>query len=145
MHKMYLKQIDFTKHKEDLIEIIDMLMYDVKENNHDFYCHVEEELYELAYGKVLTEERAKEIVKDMRPYGMHWTMEQTKQVQMQKGLQAMKDIDFFIVMNSAYNDYHDLFDEDLEKYVLFTKKFIHDEDAKSDKVYMYFTTIPSKD
>lgn len=145
MHKMYLKQIDFTKNKESLSDIIDMLMYDVKEHNHDFYCHVEEELYELAYGKVLTEDRAKSIVKDMRPYGMHWTIEQTKQVQVQKGLQSIKDIDFFVVMNSAYNDYHDLFDDDLEKYIMFSKKFIHDEDAKSDKVYTYFTTIPRKD
>ena len=45
-------------------------------------------------------------------------------------------------MNSAYNDYRDLFDDNLDMYVHFTKKFINDEDAKEGKVFTYFMKIP---
>ena len=48
-------------------------------------------------------------------------------------------------MNSTYNDFHNLFDEDISKYVEYTKSFIKDEDAKEDKVFLYFTTIPKRD
>lgn len=47
-------------------------------------------------------------------------------------------------MNSAYNDFHNLFDEDISKYVEYTKSFIKDEDAVEDKVYKYFTKIAKK-
>jgi len=45
-------------------------------------------------------------------------------------------------MNSAYNDYNDLFNDDIESYVKFTIDFIEDEDAGNGKVFKYFTTIP---
>jgi hypothetical protein len=47
-------------------------------------------------------------------------------------------------MNSAYNDYHDLFAENVDYYVKYTNNFIKDEDAVDDKVYYYFTMIPKK-
>jgi hypothetical protein len=49
--------------------------------------------------------------------------------------------DFFVVINSAFNDYRDLFGDDLSNYVKFTDEFINDEDAKKGKVFKYFTTI----
>ena len=48
-------------------------------------------------------------------------------------------------MNSAYNDFRDLFDKDIEAYARYTKNFIMDKDAKEDKVFLYFTTIPKRD
>jgi hypothetical protein len=45
-------------------------------------------------------------------------------------------------MNSAYNDYNDLFKDNIEYYAKFSKDFIKDEDAKEDKVYYYFSMIP---
>lgn len=45
-------------------------------------------------------------------------------------------------MNSAYNDYHDLFVDDIKMYTKYSKHFILDEDAINCKVYEYFTTIP---
>ena len=47
-------------------------------------------------------------------------------------------------MNMAYNNYHDMFEEDLDKYVEYSKLFIHDEDAAEGKVYTYFMKIPKK-
>ena len=43
---------------------------------------------------------------------------------------------------AGYNDYKDLFNEDIESYIRFTIDFIKDEDAKQDKVFLYYTTIP---
>ena len=55
---------------------------------------------------------------------------------------GIRDIDFWIVLNSAFNDYRDLFEDNLEMYVKYAKDFIMDEDAKSNKVFKYFTIIP---
>ena len=45
---------------------------------------------------------------------------------------------------SSYNNYNDLFAENLDYYVKYTNNFIKDEDAVDDKVYYYFTMIPKK-
>ena len=44
-------------------------------------------------------------------------------------------------MNQAYNDYKDLFNENIEMYARYANDFINDEDAKKDKVFLYFTQI----
>jgi hypothetical protein len=119
---------------EDTIEILEQY-YPEK------YKKYEMKLYEMAYGCVLNEEMAKEIVSKMRPYGEKWTIEETSNIQRDYGV-GFRPEDFYVVINSAYNDYNDLFAEDIEKYVRFTSDFINDEDAKQDKVYIYYTTIP---
>jgi len=102
----------------------------------------EMELYKMAYGSVLSEEMAKEIVSKMKPYRMRWSIEETEEVQNQFGLDNIRPVDFFVVMNQAYNDYKDLFNENIEMYARYANDFINDEDAKKDKVFLYFTQIP---
>ena len=119
---------------EDIMEII---------NKYDEQCYKEMEmkLYKMAYGNVLSRKMAENIVHKMRPSGMRWTFEETKDLQRQYGVDNINDVDFFIVMNSAYNDYRDLFQDNIEDYMKFTIDFIEDEDAKQDKVFLYYTTI----
>jgi hypothetical protein len=45
-------------------------------------------------------------------------------------------------MNSAWNDYNDLFKDNIEYYARYSYDFIKDEDAVDDKVYYYFTMLP---
>ena len=145
MHNCYMEKILADGKHEGMVElrkVFDKAMYHMKEVDKDEYEHLEMCLYKAAYGKVLTEEMAREIIMEMRPYGMHWTMEQTKAVQAQHGLSDIKPCDFWVVMNGAYNDYHDIFEEDLDMYVKYAKDFIKDEDAKEGKVFTYFTSIP---
>ena len=78
----------------------------------------------------------------MKPYGEKWSIEETQKIMQQYGINNVKNVDFYVVINSAYNDYRDLFQDDIEKYVRFTMNFIQDEDAKIDKVFLYFTEIP---
>lgn len=142
--KMMLKHIIDKGKTEDMYKLNDMLndlICDLKEKDYDMCCKYKKDLYELAYGKTLTKEFAEDIVKKMQPYGLHWTIEQTNDVKRKYNLNDISEIDFFIVMNMAYNDYQELFEDDIEKYVKYTKMFINDKDANKDKVYNYFTSV----
>ena len=119
---------------EDTMEIIET--YD--KECYDKYLM---KLYTMAYGNKLNKEMAQEIVNKMRPYGQRWSFEETQKIQEQYGINNIRSEDFYIVINSSYNDYRDLFNDDIEKYIKFTINFIEDEDAKPDKVFLYYTTI----
>lgn len=121
---------------EDTLEII-------QKYDDECYKEYEMELYKMAYGSNLNKEMAENIVHSMRPYGQHWNIEETQRIQEQYGMTNINPVDFYIVINSAYNDYNDLFNDNIEMYVRFTNNFINDEDAKSDKVFLYFTNIPN--
>ena len=145
MHNCYIEKILTDGKHEGMVElrkVLDKALQHLKESEHEEYEHLELCLYKAAYGKVLTEDMAKHIIQKMQPYGMHWTLEQTKGVQTQHGLSDIRPCEFWVVMNGAYNDYHDIFEEDLEMYVKYAKDFIKDEDAKEGKVFTYYTTIP---
>ena len=96
----------------------------------------------MAYGSTLSREMAKEIVSKMRPYRENWSLDEVKEIQQQYGVDDIKSIDLYVVMNAAYNDYRDIFGDDIDMYIKYARDFIDDEDAKADKVFIYFTTIP---
>lgn len=144
MIKDYIDKIVKNGNQEDmeyLSDILEELMYKLKKYDSDCFHHYKMKLYVMANGEVLNEELAKDIVHDMRPDGEHWNMNQTTQVKNQYGITDISDVDFYIVMNMAYNDYKSLFGEDVNLYVKYTKAFIHDEDAKTNKVFKYFTKV----
>jgi len=129
---------------EDMRELSNMLqegMQIIKNYDEDCYKKFEMKLYKMAYGNVLSPEMAEKIVSKMRPYGKRWTLEETRQIQQQRGINNISPINFFVVLNSAYNDYNDIFRDNLEDYIRFTIDFIQDEDAKNGKVFRYFTQI----
>ena len=147
MHKYYIEKImnsnDSSKIKKLESLLVDTISY-MKTLDSEEYEDIECELYEIAEGKVLNEEKAKYIISKMKPYGMKWTLEQTEEIRKSKNLDNIRPVDFWIVMNSAYNDYYNLFGTDLNMYITYSKDFIDDEDAVDYKVYAYFTTIPEK-
>lgn len=121
--------------------LIDLLEY-VEDYNEKKYKKYEMAIYEIAYGKRLNREMAEDIVEKMKPYKMRWSFEESKQIQDQYGINDIDSVDFFVVINSAFNDYRDLFNDNIDMYVKFTVDFIRDEDAKDGKVFNYFTVIP---
>lgn len=132
---------------EDMHSLSDVLedtMEILKKYDEKCFKKYELELYKMAYGNTLSKELAEEIVYYMRPTGKRWSMEETKKLQEQYGLNV-RDVDFYIVMNSAYNDYYDIFGENIDDYIKFSLDFINDEDAKQDKVFLYYTTIPNQE
>lgn len=139
--KKYIQKIissDNDHKKEELSEWICEILEHMDEDLDD----VEIKLYEIAEGRVLNEEKARHLIEQMKPHGMKWTLEETEGVRTQYGYEDIRPVDFWIVMNSAYNDYEDLFKDNVEYYAKFSKDFIKDEDAKEDKVYYYFSMIP---
>ena len=131
-----------VKHMHMLSEILEDTMEEVRKYDEKCYKKYEMELYRMAYGPHLTREMAENIVSKMRPYGKKWTIEQAEELEAQYGIGGINPIDFFVVLNSAFNDYHDIFNDNIEMYVRFTVDFINDEDAKEDKVFLYFMNIP---
>lgn len=145
MVKEYIDKIVENGKNEDMQELSYMLqdvLQDLKKYDENCYKKYKMKLYELAYGKVLTEKMAEKIVMNMKPDMQHWSMEETTAVKNQYGLNSIRDIDFYVVMNMAYNDYKEVLGDNVEMYVKYTKAFIMDEDAKDGKVYTYFMTIP---
>lgn len=127
---------------EELSDILEEVIFIIKDYDEKEYKKYEMCLYKMAYGERFNKDMAEEIISKMQPYHMRWTLEETREVQNQYGLDNIRDIDFWIVMNSAYNDYRDLFGDNIEMYARFSKDFIQDEDAKDGKVFLYFTSIP---
>lgn len=140
----YIEKIVENGKVEDMEELSDMLettMEIVKDYDKDCYKDLEMKLYKMAYGSHLNKKMAEKIVDKMRPFGMRWSFEETKNMLRQRGLNNIDENEFYVVINSAYNDYKDLFNEDVESYVRFAIDFIEDEDAKQGKVFKYFTQI----
>ena len=126
------------EYMEELSDMLEDTMEIIKDYDQECYKKFEMKLYKMAYGSHLNKSMAQDIVNKMRPYGMRWNIEETENMQRQRGLEDIPKADFFVVINSAYNDYKDIFGEDLEGYIRFTIDFIKDEDAKEGKVFKYF-------
>ena len=143
----YIDKIIDNGKIEDMETLSDMLeetMNIVKDYDKECYDKFMMKLYEMAYGKVLSKSMAEKIVNKMRPYRERWSFNETQKIQEQYGLNNIRREDFYIVINSAYNDYKDLFGENIEDYIKFTIDFIQDEDAKPNKVFTYYTMIPNE-
>lgn len=75
----------------------------------------------------------------MRPYGQKFSIEQSREIQDRFGMNNIRDWDFYACLNMGFNDYRDLFNDNVEMYAMFARDFIEDEDGKPGKVLKYFT------
>lgn len=140
MHKNYLKNINFEYYRDKIEDIIDMLMCEVKDKEEKLYNHIEMELYEMAYGKKISEEMANEWVQRMKPIGKHWNMEETTNAMYSLGY-SLDQIDFFVVANMMYNDYYNLVKEEETLALKMAEDWLKDVDAKEDKLYNYWKHV----
>lgn len=146
MIRKYIEKIGETKEVEKMNELGDMLVElveELKESNPEQYKEYKEELYELAYGKKIDKDIAVEWVNAMKPIGEHWNMDQTKGAKESLGYNV-GDIDFYVVANMMYNDYNDVVTENEELALKLANDWLHDEDAKEDKLYCYWKHIIKK-
>ena len=144
MHKKYVEEIIKSGNKESmetLMHVFNKAMEHLCECDYELYEKLELKLYVAINGKKLNEEMAEKIITNMQPYHMQYTLEEANKIMKEYGL-SLNPIDFWVVLNSACNDYKELFGDNLEMYVKYTKLFIEDEDAKSGKVFTYFMNIP---
>lgn len=146
MHKKYIAKIIEKGSKVDIEKLSDFLcetMDHIKECDRSLYDRIEIKMYEMAYGKTLTEEMASTWVHSMKPAGMKWTKIQTDELIKKYNL-ALNDVDFWAIMNAMYNDYYKTFDDEIETYIKLARDFIKDEDAIEGKVYEYWKCISKK-
>lgn len=146
-NKEYIKKIlasgDDHKHHE-MLEYIECLLKKV-EDEEEKEC-MERWLYEISEGRILNEMKADKLISKMKPFGKKWELADTENIRLNSGpgYEDIRPVDFWIVMNSAYNDYNDIFNDTVDYYARFSKDFIKDPDAVEDKVYYYFTMIPKE-
>lgn len=153
MYKETINDIIESDNKEmlkSLAKTLDTVMQYLYQNNYDLYKEIELDLYIATNGKKLNKDMAYEIIMNMKPYQMHWSLEETESIRDMYNLSDIRDVDFWVVMNSKYNDNKDTVErfvpndteKQLEMYVYLTRDFIKDKDAKEGKVFTYFTEIP---
>ena len=140
--KYYVEKIMASDNQNKKDNLLDMISSIIDCWEDEDKKELENQLYEIAEGKVLNEEKAESLINAMKPYGKKWTIDETNSVKAQYGYDDIKSVDFWIVMNSAWNDYNDLFKDNVEYYARYSYDFIKDEDAVDDKVYYYFTMLP---
>lgn len=71
MHKYYIEKIISSRDSEKINKLADIMIDTIsymKTLDKDEYEDIECELYEIAEGKVLNEEKAKHIIENMKPY-----------------------------------------------------------------------------
>ena len=77
-------------------------------------------------------------------YGARWTMEQTKQVQEQRGIDC-DPMHFWVTMNMMYSDYcaaaKKFGVDNPDFYAEMAKAFLHDKDAAPGKLANYYHAI----
>ena len=153
MYKETINDIIESDNKEmlkSLTKTLDTVMQYLYQNNYDLYKEIELDLYIATNGKKLNKDMAYEIIMNMKPYQMYWSLEETESIRDMYNLSDIRDVDFWVVMNSKYNDNKDTVErfvpndteKQLEMYVYLTRDFIKDKDAKEGKVFTYFTEIP---
>lgn len=143
--KKYIEKIVENNKEEDMEKLSDMLVeviYKMKEPHYDKYKHYKMCLYELAYGKTISDEMREDIVERI---GEHWSLEETESVRNKYNYTDILPNEFNVVMNMAYSDYKEVFGDNLELYVKFSHAFIKDDDAKDGKVFIYFNEISKRD
>ena len=144
MHKVYLEKMDFNAHKRKTIDIIDMLMCEIKETQPKLYKHIECEIYEMVYGKKISEEMAYNWVSSMQPKREHWTVEETTNAMQQMGY-SHNPIEFYVVANMQYNDMYEIVKDDETLAIKMANAWLLDTDAKECKLYEYWKYVIKRD
>ena len=134
----YIEKIVDNGKIEDMQELSDMLedtMEIIKDYDEKCYKEFEMKLYEMAYGKKLTDNMKREWVKKMRPMSK-WTEEEVKNIVSQYGFEVPY-MSAFVILNMLYSDMKSAFgdgndEESLKRYLRGTNDWYFDEDAKVD-------------
>lgn len=140
MIKEYIEKIISNGKQEDmecLEEMLTEIIKDFKYDNKEKYKKYKMKLYSMANGYTIDDDMRESIIDKI---GEHWTINETEEIKNQYGYSIDKN-DFNVVMNMAYSDYKDVFNDDTDLYAKFSNAFINDNDAVKGKILYYFNTI----
>lgn len=139
MIKKYIEKIVQDGNQEEMEELSEMLqdvMYKLKEYDYNCYKKYKNKLKGMAYNYKIDKDLAHEIVENMKPLGEYWNMETIASV---IGNDKHSLEDMYVVMNSLANDYQNIISlEDAEIYVSMAQAWLDDIDGHSNKIWWYF-------
>lgn len=147
MHREYIDKIIMSGNDNQMRELKDVLVDTIsyiKNNDEDTYNKIECDLYEIAEGKVITEEKAIEWVNNMKPKAK-WSLDDIEKISKQIEVD-LPIIPAYIIMNMLYSHYSDIIgepntDEIIDKYVKAAENWYYDEDAtktEDEKLFYYW-------
>ena len=84
------------------------------------------EIYITMFGEKLTADLAKYLVSKMLPYGQKWTSDEVAKLLKDTNTDISTN---YYVMNMMFNDYYDLFKENVEQYIDISKLWLNDIDS----------------
>ena len=131
--KKMLEKIDYSnpENKYQMNELFEMAMCSVKDNDRELYDHIKCEIYEMVYGKKISDEMADNWVHGMKPMAK-WTKEQVLGVAQAYGID-MPINSAYVLFNMKYSDNRDVLgdgetEDSLMNYIKAVKDFYFDED-----------------
>lgn len=146
--KEYIQKIvdDGDRHEmeelSDILEKVTKLVYNYDEKEGK---EIEMQLYEMAYGKRLTDDMKREWVEEMRP-SARWSESEIREIVDNYGID-IPILSVYVIMNMFYSDTRKAFEEDngdeernLIRYIDATKGWYYDNDATNTeeaKLYCY--------
>lgn len=137
---MHLENVDFVKHKEKIVDVIDMLMCSTKEHDHKLYHHIKSEIYEMEHGKTITPELAEKWVNSMEPHGQRFSMQEVVNHLRAHGIE-LDHTAAYVVVNMMANDFSDVVSTNLDLAARLAKDWLNDTDAVENKLYCYYKHI----
>ena len=99
----YIEKIVDNGKIEDMETLSDLLedtLEIIKDYDKECYKEMEMKLYTLAYGNHLNKTMSEEIVHKMRPFGERFSLEETRNLQRQSGINDIDEYEFYVVFNS---------------------------------------------
>ena len=106
MHIQHINKIIQSTNDEKMHELKDVLINAInyiKNVDEKTYNHIEEDLYEIAEGKVINREKAIDWVNNMRPKGK-WSIEEIEQITNDYQT-SLPIIPAYVIMNMLYSDF----------------------------------------
>lgn len=98
----------------------------------------------VPFTKRMAEEWTREMENEDGTTGPHWTQEQTKQVQTQRGIDC-DPMEFWVAINAIYSDYSKVAKKNnvntIDFYADMAKAFLDDKDAVEDKLAAYYEYV----
>lgn len=140
---MHLENIDFAKHREQTMDVMEMLICSVKKHDPELYHHIKSEMYEMEHGKNITPELAEKWVQSMEPHGQKYTMQEVINIFRNHGIN-LDTTAGYVVMNMMINDFADIVEDNLEHTIAMTKDWLEDIDSAPNKLYNYYKYVVKK-
>lgn len=139
---------DEDRHEmEELSDILEEVICLIKEYDEDIFKKYKMTLYEMAYGKRLTDNMKRQWVEQMKP-SARWNEEEIREIANNYGTDV-PILSVYVIMNMFYSDMRKSFgsaedEESIERYIQGTNDWYYDSDASNTeeaKLYCYWKYI----